>query len=494
MPKSQPESSSNYFIEGHSSPAGRSGDVTEEQFIEKDVEQLPLNFIKEDGSALVKIIKPGWGSSGYYSVEVLERDAGKVYIPPTHMHIDHPTALEDKDRPERSLLTLAGVIEGTGQFMKDGPRGPGVYAPTHVFRQFREFLNERAAVIGVSHRVWGSAKTGLAEGREGKIIEKLHRCESVDFVTHPGAGGELVPMYESWRRGQDDILLEEAPGCKISLGDVFPGKQYGDLSAAEKSKLKGLFAWVAPDPQTFGDYHLPYKDPATGKPKVECVRNALARLDQVQGLSGDEADRVRSMLERTLEQLKKQEESMSEFDITKMNLTILKEARPDIINELREALMQEIKDSEATKKKEADHQNLVKENETLKEQNARLIEHQAIATAAVFVGKALEKVQVPDATKKRLAESLPKQAVIKDGKLDETEFGKIVDAAIKTESEYAQTLMGHGRVSDFGAGAGGGAGEKPGVLKESFKDMYLRQGLPEKEAERMATLAAEGRR
>ena len=48
-----------------------------------------------DGSFLVQVISPGWGSSGYYSSEVLEA-AGKAKVWPAgcHMYFDHPDASE----------------------------------------------------------------------------------------------------------------------------------------------------------------------------------------------------------------------------------------------------------------------------------------------------------------------------------------------------------------------------------------------------------------
>ncbi len=55
------------------------------------------------GRLLVQLITPGWGSSGYYSEDVLEA-AGRDRVFPagTHMYIDHPSESETFDRPERT--------------------------------------------------------------------------------------------------------------------------------------------------------------------------------------------------------------------------------------------------------------------------------------------------------------------------------------------------------------------------------------------------------
>src|SRR5699024_9040925 len=61
-----------------------------------------------------------WGSSGYYSREVLERDGPTTWPAGTQVYLDHPTATEDYDRPERSVRDLAGRINTTPVYEGDG--------------------------------------------------------------------------------------------------------------------------------------------------------------------------------------------------------------------------------------------------------------------------------------------------------------------------------------------------------------------------------------
>jgi hypothetical protein len=454
-----------------------------EQFEEASPKALPAKFVNENGDAMIKIIAPGWGSSGYYPEAMLERDAPKVYVPALHMHIDHPTPTQEKGLPERSLKTLAGVITGEGKYLKDGVQGPGVYAPAKIFSQYRNFLNEMAPFIGVSHRAIGKAVPGTAEGKSGKIIETLQKVMSVDFVTLPGAGGGIVQMYESFREtGQTTI--QEAAGCKLALSDVYPDQQWDDLSSTEKSHFRSLFAWVSGDGME--DCHLPIKD-KSGAIVPDCVRNALARLNQVQGLSGDEEARVRSKLEGILNTINKESETM---DMKTLKIEELKEARPDMIK----AIVDEAERSEQFKKNRdemtAELEGLKKENTDMKAEVSRLQEVRAIQEAAAYVGKELSKTSLPDVTKTRLAEGLPKSVTMKDGKLDEAAFAETVKTAIKTESDYVAKITEAGKVRGFG---GGQSGEKDGTLKETFKQTYLAQGLSEAEAEKRAALAAQGR-
>ena len=147
---------------------------------------------------LLKVIKPGWGSSGYYAKEMLRRDGPTVFPRGTHMYVNHPTITEESERPERDLRDLGAVLlEGAN--WSDGPAGPGLYAKAKVFEAFRPFLKEASKFIGVSIHALGRGQAGEAEGREGLIIEKLlpSPFNSVDFVTKPGAGGQIVSALES---------------------------------------------------------------------------------------------------------------------------------------------------------------------------------------------------------------------------------------------------------------------------------------------------------
>lgn len=149
----------------------------------------------------IKIIGPGWGSSGYYKKETLISAAPKYYKG-LHMYWDHPTETEEKEQPERSLRNLAAVLVTDGTYKEDGIYGPGIYALCKPFSEFRPKIEEMAPYIGVSHRASGIKKLGEAEGRKGPIIEAITKVHSVDFVTVAGAGGQIVQLFESAKDGK----------------------------------------------------------------------------------------------------------------------------------------------------------------------------------------------------------------------------------------------------------------------------------------------------
>lgn len=181
------------------------------------IDFIPLveKAVRKDGTASLKIIEPGWGSSGYYPTATLERDGPKVFKAGTQMYWDHPTASEQAERPERSLRDLAGQLMTDAVFKADGPAGAGLYAEAKVYGPYKEVLNELGADIGTSIRGIGKGKQGTVEGRTGPVIERLVAAQSVDFVTRPGAGGQVLQLFEA-ARGRSSPLHISA----VTLQDI----------------------------------------------------------------------------------------------------------------------------------------------------------------------------------------------------------------------------------------------------------------------------------
>lgn len=164
---------------------------------------IPLieKAVKDDGTIPIKIIAPGWGSSGYYAESVLQRDIPGAFPIGTKMYWNHPTLTEATERPERDLDFLAAKTVSTPAWRADGPAGPGMYADAKVYEGYARKVADLAPDIGLSIIAAGYAKQGEAEGRSGPIIEKIVRGESIDFVTTPGAGGKILTQFaEAARR------------------------------------------------------------------------------------------------------------------------------------------------------------------------------------------------------------------------------------------------------------------------------------------------------
>lgn len=160
---------------------------------------------KSTGKMLVQHISPGWGSSGYYSAEVLEQAVADQLIPAgTHMYADHPTEDEAKTRPVRSIKDLMSVTTEPARLatQEDVARGAdlgGLVSEVDIVPTYRPLVEHLKDAIGVSIRGDGELVEGTAEGRTGKIVESLAHVKSVDWVTRAGARGKVLSLVESAR-------------------------------------------------------------------------------------------------------------------------------------------------------------------------------------------------------------------------------------------------------------------------------------------------------
>lgn len=160
---------------------------------------------KTTGRMLMQLISPGWGSSGYYSTEVLEQAVTDQVIPAgTQMFADHPTEAEAKARPGRSIKDLMSVTVEAARLSTDDDVARGadigaLVAEVDVVPTYQPLVEHLKDSIGVSIRGDGELVEGEAEGRRGKIVESLDHVQSVDWVTRAGRGGKVLSLVESAR-------------------------------------------------------------------------------------------------------------------------------------------------------------------------------------------------------------------------------------------------------------------------------------------------------
>lgn len=132
------------------------------------------------------------GSSGYYPADVLRRDGPSAFPAGTHVYLDHPTAGEDTDRPERSVKDLAGYLVDGATF-EESTDGRGLFARIQFIDELKDRIKSLAPVIGLSIRAAGEVEESAGQ----RIVRSIAHGLSVDVVTRAGAGGRLVNMTES---------------------------------------------------------------------------------------------------------------------------------------------------------------------------------------------------------------------------------------------------------------------------------------------------------
>lgn len=197
-------------------------DTSETDVQEEAVEELEREFLVEDSQMIAtepiknsppkkymtRIVKPGWGSSGYYSENVLKQAIEDgVFHFGMHSYIDHPTKSERRERTVRSVRDQLGFIGEDAVYNEDGSEGPGVYAPLSVFPDRRSFVKDRTKSTGLSMHVLCEYRKGRVDGKYGNVVERMIKedTNSVDMVSVAGAGGKFGAILES----KSDIESEE---------------------------------------------------------------------------------------------------------------------------------------------------------------------------------------------------------------------------------------------------------------------------------------------
>jgi hypothetical protein len=171
-------------------------------------EDLALSAPQSSGNKWrIKVIQAGWGSSGYYGEDMLKEYGPGVFSAGTKVFMNHPSATESSDRPERDVHQLAGKLISDAIFMEDG-----LFADVEFYSHYAPIIREMSGDVGLSIHALGEATTGEAEGREGPIIESLvaDPLTSVDVVTVAGAGGKFISLLESYKREDSLAEVEES--------------------------------------------------------------------------------------------------------------------------------------------------------------------------------------------------------------------------------------------------------------------------------------------
>jgi hypothetical protein len=167
-------------------------------------------------AAGVRIIKAGWslnadskGRRRNYPDKTLAEAAPKWEG--VRVYADHPSKEDIRNRPERSVRDLIGVIEGVTH--QDGTtRGT-----LHVMGQAREWawplieesVRTGRSVAGLSINAVGRTIDGEIDGQKASVVEAITHASSVDMVTTPAAGGgfeRLVASDDGWTRAVVEAL------------------------------------------------------------------------------------------------------------------------------------------------------------------------------------------------------------------------------------------------------------------------------------------------
>lgn len=163
-------------------------------------EAIPLGEAVKSGRVGRKfpalLIKQGWSlNDRFYSEALLKEYGPKAFKAGALMRSDHPTADERAAKPEGSIRDVVSVLASDAKW---SDKHGGLVAEVEIMPQHEGLLNERfAKAIGLSIRAYGTAEYGEIDGHEGMILTSFGEGSTVDWVTHPGAGGRVIDVLES---------------------------------------------------------------------------------------------------------------------------------------------------------------------------------------------------------------------------------------------------------------------------------------------------------
>lgn len=188
----------------------------------------------------ITLITPGWGSSGYYSPEVLKKAAeARVFPINTQQHIDHST-----DGGVGSVASLAAALTEDARWEPNwvdpisGEKGRLV-AESRVFSHKRDMLAEMADVIGTSISASAEVSFGEAEGKQGRIIESLipEVTNRVDFVTVAGRGGRISEVLEAHKVKEARNVGQWLEARMHSMFTSISDEMYGDGRLTREERI-----------------------------------------------------------------------------------------------------------------------------------------------------------------------------------------------------------------------------------------------------------------
>lgn len=362
----------------------------------------------KEHTAIITLITPGQGSSGFYSAEVLEQAAkDKVFHSGLHMFLDHADQEHADKYPVGRVNELAAVLLEDARWS-----GDALVARARIFEPYAEMLAAKQEHIGVSIRCYADFTPGKP-GQPNRI-DKITEALSVDFVTQAGRGGFFVieeSVKRAIRRGVNEATANQT---RDALNDALKERYGAENTYVWLRDYDTGTVWFEHEtPSASGIYQIAYSSTddtvtlAEGDP-VE-VRQHITYLpvNQPAGQSKESNKKEKVMPE------------ISETELAQLRNTAgLAEAAVKERDELKTKLAA----AEQDKRKQLGEAN--------------------IAKASAIVADAFKGVKAPKLTE-TLAKTFP---TTDDGVIDEDAFRTSVDEAV---AELAEAT-GVGKVAGFG--------------------------------------------
>lgn len=154
-----------------------------------------------------KIIQSGWGSSGYYSPELLKEYGPSTFRAGRLSFANHPS--EPEFANGRDITKIMAKLVTDAEYREEDA---SLWVKIKVKPEWIPFVEEYKDSIGMSIFASGEISEGEIEGRTGAIVESFDANDpytSVDFVVAAGAGGKVGRMLESFNAQTKEALKSD---------------------------------------------------------------------------------------------------------------------------------------------------------------------------------------------------------------------------------------------------------------------------------------------
>jgi len=221
------------------------------------VELRETDVRKSGGAFEATVLREGPGNpedKNAYSREALRGAVGSGRFEGLQAFADHPTASEERDRPERSVRQLVGHFR-EAHYVEEGGlgkvkarfvpiSGPGYEWVTSLIESALKAPAGKP-LIGISIDGYGHAPdTKEINGRTYNLVREITHLGSADIVTRAGAGGmfhrKLSESLAGARASVGDAPVLSARKLQERVRDALSRLESG-LAAEDEQRVRGAF-------------------------------------------------------------------------------------------------------------------------------------------------------------------------------------------------------------------------------------------------------------
>jgi len=429
---------------------------------------LPLALIQESEKTgkvwRIKVIDSGWSQNGfYYSPKILKEaiplfEGAKICAYEfDNRFFNHLPGFVANLVKQGFAKNVTGWIDNVRYEKTDGK--DGLTADYHITdSKMRETYKnawedgKKRDLLGFSIDAQAKVSTGIAEGRKGNIVEKIHEVTTVDQVTLPAAGGKFLRMVASMGGKKMDKLIKWVRENPEILG-LKEGENIEDKSDEE---VLNMFVKTLEAKKK--------KKPEEEKETEEAKKKKKEEEEEKKKKMKESQEQIKEMIENLTETEKDLFELLSDTELeesTKSDLQkvigLLKDKKiEEATNMLKEILAADMKFKDEKYKKYKEKYGKMGESE--KEKKEETEEMDELGKKMKTVDEALEKLNVRESNLK-LKEILSEEKILPDllkEKIRKQYEDQVFDEeklqeSIKEEKEILAKLSESGEVKGMGS-------------------------------------------